>query len=147
MSAGTPASSGSPGYPGDVNLGNGGIIGGTINITAQGSISGLIISRQNSDIQAAQSFSGTLLSGGSASVSATAGGISGTIVGIAGVSASGGGPVTAALLGQNVSVGGGPAQLTLGATAAPTTTSQAAAQQASSDVGKTNRPSRYLLRR
>jgi filamentous hemagglutinin family protein len=136
LSAGTPASSGSPAYPGDVDLGNGGVIGGTIDITAQGSISGLIISRQNSVIQAAQSFSGTLLSGGSASVSATAGGISGTIVGIAGVSASGGGPVTAALLGQNVSVGGGPAQSTLGATAAPTTTSQAAAQQASTESEK-----------
>jgi hypothetical protein len=136
LSAGTPPSSGSPGYPGDVNLGNGGIIGGTINITAQGSISGLIISRQNSDIQAAQSFSGTLLSGGSASVSASAGGIAGTIVGIGGVSAAGGGPITAALLGQSVSVGGAAAQSTLGATATATTTSQAAAQQASSDSEK-----------
>ena len=136
LSAGTPPSSGSPGYPGDVNLGNGGIIGGTINITAQGSISGLIISRQNSDIQAAQSFSGTLLSGGSASVSASAGGIAGTIVGIAGVSASGGGPITAALLGQSVSVGGAAATSTLGTTATATTTSQAAAQAASSDSEK-----------
>jgi len=136
LSAGTPPASGSPGYAGDVNLGNGGIIGGTINITAQGSISGLIISRQNSDIQAAQSFSGTLLSGGSASVSASAGGIAGTIVGIAGVSASGGGPITAALLGQSVSVGGAAAQSTLGTTATATTTSQAAAQQASSDSEK-----------
>jgi hypothetical protein len=136
LNAGTPPSSGSAGYPGDVDLGNGGVIGGTINITAQGSVSGLIISRQNSEIQAAQSFNGTLLSGGSASVSASAGGISGTIVGIGGVSASGGGPVTAALLGQSVSVGGGPAQSTLGTTATATTTSQAAAQQASSDSEK-----------
>jgi filamentous hemagglutinin family protein len=135
LNAGTPPSAGSAGYPGDVDLGNGGVIGGTINITAQGSISGLIISRQNSYIQAAQSFSGTLLSGGSASVSATAGGISGTIVGIGGVSACGG-PVTASLLGQSVSVGGGPAQSTLGTTATATTTSQAAAQQASSDSEK-----------
>jgi len=136
LNAGTPPSSGSAGYPGNVDLGNGGVIGGTINITAQGSVSGLIISRQNSEIQAAQSFNGTLLSGGSASVSASAGGISGTIVGIGGVSASGGGPVTAALLGQSVSVGGGPAQSTLGTTATATTTSQAAAQQASSDSEK-----------
>ncbi len=136
LSAGTPPSPGSAGYPGNVDLGNGGVIGGTINITAQGSISGLIISRQNSVIQAAQSFNGTLLSGGTANVSASAGGISGTIVGIGGVSASGGGAVTAALLGQNVSVGGAAAQSTLGATATATTTSQAAAQQASSDSEK-----------
>jgi filamentous hemagglutinin family protein len=136
LDAGTPPSSGSAGYAGNVDLGNGGVIGGTINITAQGTISGLIISRQNSDIQAAQSFSGTLLSGGTASVSASAGGISGTIVGIGGVSASGGGPITASLLGQNVSVGGGAAQSTLGSTATATTTSQAAAQQASSDAEK-----------
>jgi len=136
LDAGTPPSSGSAGYAGNVDLGNGGVIGGTINITAQGTISGLIISRQNSVIQAAQSFNGTLLSGGTASVSASAGGISGTIVGIAGVSASGGGPITASLLGQNVSVGGAAAQSTLGTTATATTTSQAAAQQASSDAEK-----------
>jgi hypothetical protein len=136
LNAGTPASSGSAAYAGNVVLGDGGVIGGTINITAQGSISGLIISRQNSYIQAAQSFSGTLLSGGSATVSASAGGIAGTIVGIGGISASGGGPITAALLGQSVSVGGGPAQSTLGATATATTASQAAAQQASSDSEK-----------
>jgi filamentous hemagglutinin family protein len=136
LDAGTPPSSGSAGYPGNVDLGNGGVIGGTINIAAQGTVSGLIISRQNSDIQAAQSFSGTLLSGGTASVSASAGGISGTIVGIGGVSASGGGPITASLLGQNVSVGGAAAQSTLGTTATATTTSQAAAQQASSDAEK-----------
>jgi len=136
LEAGTPPSAGSAGYPGNVELGNGGVIGGTINITAQGTISGLIISHQNSDIQAAQSFSGTLLAGGTANVSASAGGISGTIVGITGVSASGGGPITASLLGQNVSVGGAAAQSTLGATAAPTATSQAAAQQASNDAQK-----------
>ena len=52
---------------------------------------------------------------------------------VGGISASGGQGVTASLVGQNVSVGGGQAQSTLG-TAAPTATSQSAAAQASSDT-------------
>ena len=134
LSAGTPASAGSPGYKGNVDLGQGGVFGGTINITAQGNVSGLIVSRQNANINAAQSFSGTLLSGGIANVNATAGTISGTVIGIGGVNASGGAGVTAAVLGQNVSIGGAAATSTLGATAAATSTSQAAAQQANSDA-------------
>ena len=50
------------------------------------------------------------------------------------VNASGGGGVTAAVMGQNVSIGGAAATSTLGATAATTSTSAAAAQQASSDT-------------
>ena len=134
LTAGTAASGGSPGYAGNVDLGSGGVIGGTINITAQGSIKGLIVSRQSATITAAQSFSGTLLAGGNANVTATAGTISGTVVGIGGVNASASvGGITAALLGQNVSVGGGAAQSTLGTTVA-TSTSQAAAQQANTDT-------------
>src|ERR1035441_911068 len=134
LTAGTPASGGSPGYAGNIDLGSGGVVGGTINITAQGSISGLIVSRQNANINAAQSFSGTLLSGGTANVTATAGSVSGTVIGIGGVNASGGAGITAAVLGQNVSIGGGVAQSTLGTTAAATSTSQAAAQQANTDT-------------
>jgi len=134
LRAGTPPSGDSPGYAGDVNLGQGGVIGGTINITAQGSINGLIVSRQNANINAAQSFSGTLLSGGTANVSASAGSISGTVIGIGGVSASGGAGVTASVLGQNVSIGGGQATSTLGTTAQASSAGQAAAQQASADT-------------
>ena len=134
LTAGTPASDGSPGYAGNVDLGSGGVIGGTINISAQGSISGLIVSRQNANINAAQSFSGTLLSGGTANVTATAGSISGTVIGIGGVTASGGAGITASVLGQNVSIGGGVAQSTLGTTATATAASQAAAQQANTDT-------------
>jgi filamentous hemagglutinin family protein len=134
LNAGTAASDGSPGYAGNVDLGAAGAIGGTINITAQGSIKGLIVSRQNANINAAQSFSGTLLSGGTANVTATAGTISGTVVGIGGVNANASvGGITAALVGQNVSIGGGAAQSTLGTTVA-TSTSQAAAQQANTDT-------------
>jgi filamentous hemagglutinin family protein len=134
LTAGTAAAGGSPGHAGNIDLGSGGVIGGTINITAQGSINGLIVSRQNANINAAQSFSGTLLSGGTANVTATAGSVSGTVIGIGGVNASGGAGITAAVLGQNVSIGGGPAQSTLGTTAAGTATAAAAAQQANADT-------------
>jgi filamentous hemagglutinin family protein len=129
LTAGTPG-----GHAGNVDLGSGGVIGGTINITAQGSIKGMILSHQDANINAAQSFSGTLLSGGTANVTATAGTVSGTVIGIGGVNASGGAGVTAAVMGQNVSIGGGAATSTLGATAATTASSAAAAQQASSDT-------------
>lgn len=134
LSAGTKPTEDSPGFAGDVDLGQGGVIGGSINITAEGSVNGLIVSRQDANINSAQSFSGTLLSGGTANVSASAGGISGTIIGISGVNASGGGGVSANVMGQNVSIGGAAAQSTLGTTAAATSTSQAAAQQATTDA-------------
>jgi filamentous hemagglutinin family protein len=132
LSAGTPASDGSPAIPGNIYLGSSGLIGGSVSVTAEGNIQGLIISRQNSVITAAQSFSGTLLSAGSASVSA-AGTISGTVIGVGGASVSGN--ISGAnVLGQNVSVNGGVAQSTLGSTATASTTSQAAAQASNSDT-------------
>jgi hypothetical protein len=134
LTAGTAPSDGSPGHAGNVNLGLGGVIGGSINITAQGSVNGFIVSHQDATINAAQSFTGTLLSGGTANVTATAGSVSGTVIGIGGANASGGAGVTASVLGQNVSIGGGVAQSTLGTTAAATSTSQAAAQQANTDT-------------
>jgi len=60
--------------------------------------------------------------------------IAGTVIGIAGVSASGGQGVSAALLSQNVSVGGAQAQSTLGTSASGTTASQSAAQQANTQA-------------
>jgi filamentous hemagglutinin family protein len=115
---------------GNITLGDGGVIGGTINITAQGNIEGLIVSRQNANVQSQQNISITLLSGGTADV-ASAGATTGTIVGIGGVNVSGAGGVTASLLGQNVSVDGGTAQSTLGTSSGATASSQAAAQQTS----------------
>ena len=139
LTAGTPATGElgmpgyTPGFKGNIDLGESGVIGGTVNATANGNIAGLVISRQNSTINAAQSFSGTVLSGGTANLSA-GGTISGTIVGIGGVNASGGQGISAALIGQNVSIGGGAAQSTLGTTATATSTSQAAAAQSSNDA-------------
>jgi filamentous hemagglutinin family protein len=130
--AGTPASPGTPAIPGNIILGDSGLIGGTVNLTAQGDIKGVIVSRQNSSINAAQNFSGALLSAGNANVAA-GGTVSGTIIGVGGVSASGG-RVDASLLSQNVSVGGGQSQSTLGSSASATSASQSAAQQSSSDT-------------
>lgn len=131
--AGTAASPGVPGYKGDINLGDSGVIGGTIDLEANGNIIGLVISRQNSTINAAQSFSGTVLAGGSANLSA-GGTIAGTVIGVSGVQANSGQGITASLLSQNVSVAGGQSQSTLGATATATATSQAAATTATADA-------------
>lgn len=123
----------SPGYPGNIELGqSGGVIGGTINASANGDIQGAIISRQNSNVQAAQNFSGAVVAGGGANVSG-GGTVSGVIVGVGGASVSGG-SVSAEVLGQNVSVNGGAAQSTLGSSASATSTSQSAAQQSSNDT-------------
>ena len=127
LTAGTPG-----GHIGNIDLGQSGVIGGSVSATANGNIKGLIISRQNSDIHAQGNFSGAVLAGGSADVGA-AGSVSGTIVGVGGASVSGG-SVTAQVLGQNVSVNGGPTVSTLGSSAAATSTSQAAANQSSSDT-------------
>jgi filamentous hemagglutinin family protein len=136
--AGTkPSSPGAnDGYIGNIDLGTSGVIGGTVNADASGDIIGLVISRQSSTINAAGTFSGTVLSGGAANLSA--GSISGssTIIGVGGVSISGSLGSGAQVLGQNVSVNGGTAQSTLGTTAAASTTSQSAANTATSDAEK-----------
>lgn len=120
LNAGTPAvgTLGTPGYQpaviGNIDLGNSGVIGGTVNVTATGNITGLVISRQDSTVNAAQNFSGTVLSGGSASVSAV-GSVSGTIIGVTGATVSGNGgdanvlSVSANVNGQSSSTLGGPA--------------------------------------
>lgn len=132
LPSGTPGSPGYiPGFVGNIDLGNSGVIGGDVNLSANGNISGQIVSRQNSTVNAAASFSGTLLAGGSANVSG-GGTISGTIVGVGGASVSGGSGVTASVLGQNVSVNGGASQSTLGSSATASSATQSAAQQANS---------------
>jgi filamentous hemagglutinin family protein len=133
LQAGTPPADGLPGHAGNIDLGNSGVIGGTVNLTAQGNIQGLVVSRQSSTINAAQNFSGTLLSAGTANVSA-GGSVSGTVIGVGGANVSGGGGISANVLSQNASVNGAAAQSTLGTTAAATSTSQAAAQQANTQT-------------
>lgn len=132
LKAGTDPSEGNPGYQGDIDLGNGGVIGGTVNVSANGDVKGLVISRQDSSVQAAQNFSGTVISGGSANLSA-GGSIVGTVFGVGGVKASG--DVSGAtLLGQNVSANGGQSQSTLGTTATASAAASAASAQAGTDA-------------
>ena len=126
-------SAGSPGFINNVDLGDSGVIGGTVNVAATGNVNGLVISRQSSTVVAQQSFTGTVLSGGSANVSAIAGSVSGTIIGVGGANVSGGQGVGALVLGQNVSVNGGTATSTLGTTA----TASAAATSASASANDT----------
>jgi hypothetical protein len=137
LAAGTFASGtvGQPGYvtpyPGNIDFGNSPIIGGDVNLSANGSINvGDVISRQNSTVNAAQSFTGNILAGGTANVNA-GGTVSGTIAGIGGVNVNATGPDTASLLGQNVNANG-TALNTLGSSATATSSTQSAAQQASS---------------
>jgi len=115
-------------------LGESGVIGGTVNASANGNISGLIISRQNSTVIASQNVNASVVSGGVADVSG-GGAVVGVIVGGSGATVSGA-SVTASVLGQNVSVNGGASQSTLGASAAATTTSQAAANQSDTQASQ-----------
>jgi filamentous hemagglutinin family protein len=132
LTAGTPGIPGTPSQ-GNIDVG-GGIIGETVNVTAQGNITGEIISKQNSNIQAGQNFSGIVVSGGTPTLSA-GGLITGTIVGVSGINASGGQGVTASLLSENVSGSAG-AKSALASSATGTSTSQSAAQQASSQANQ-----------
>jgi len=138
LTAGTPASGTpgqpgySPGYVGNIDLSDSGVIGGTVNLTANGNISGLVISRQNSTVTAAQNFTGTLLSGGTANVSG-GGTVAGTIIGVGGANVSGAGGITASVLAQNANVGGKSAD-TLGSQTTATSSTQSAAQQANSQA-------------
>jgi filamentous hemagglutinin family protein len=130
--AGTKPSATSPGYAGNIDVGDSGVIGGAVTMTAQGSIEGLVVSRQSTTINAAQNFNGTILSAGTANIAA-GGTVSGTVIGVSGISASGA-KIDASLLSQNVSVGGGASTSTLGSSATGTAASQSAAQQASNDT-------------
>ena len=122
-----------PAIPGNIDLGDSGLIGGTVNVTAEGNIKGFIISRQGSDVHAAQNFTGTVLAGGNATVGA-GGTVAGVIVGIGGATVLG--TVTAEVLGQNVSVNGGASTSTLGTTATATAASQSAANEATTEAEK-----------
>jgi filamentous hemagglutinin family protein len=117
---------------GNIDLGDSGLIGGEVKLIATGDIQGYIISRQNASIHAGQNVNVTVLSTGTADVSA-GGDVQGKIIGVGGADVSGS-SVSASVLGQNVSVNGGAATSTLGATATATSASQSAAQQSSSET-------------
>lgn len=131
LTAGTQPSDTSPGFAGNIELGDSGVIGGSVTATANGNISGLVISRQNSTINAAQTFSGTVLAGGTASLSASSVSGSSTIVGVGGVSVSGTLGVGATVLSQSANVNGASAN-TLGSSANGTSAASSAANATTS---------------
>ena len=132
--SGTPGSPNySPGYAGNINLGQAGVIGGNVNVSANGNVEGLIISRDNTTIIATKQVIVTVLAGGQADVSGQA--VTGLIVGLGGANVTG--DVTADVLGENVSVDGGGPQNTLGTTATASAAAQSAANQSSSQSQQT----------
>jgi filamentous hemagglutinin family protein len=138
LTAGTPAggdwnSTATPEYVGNIDMGQSGVIGGTVNVKATGKVSGVLISQQNANVTGQTVGNLTVLAAGTANVSAQSGGSSITIIGGQGVNASGLGS-SATLLGQNVSVNGGSAQSTLGSSATASASSQSAAGQASTEA-------------
>jgi hypothetical protein len=104
LRAGTKDADGNVIYVGNIDASGSGVIGSTVNLEASGDIKGLVFARDNLNITANQNVSVTALAGGNAAVSA-GDTISGTIVGVGSVSASGA-TVDAALLSQNVSASG-----------------------------------------
>jgi filamentous hemagglutinin family protein len=86
----------------DINVGGSGIIASNARLDASGNINGLIFARDNIDIIAQQNISVTAFGQGNVSVSSSGGSISGTLIGVNGVSASGL-SVDASLISANVS--------------------------------------------
>jgi hypothetical protein len=132
--SGTPGTPGySAGYAGNIDLGDAGVIGGTINLSANGDINaGLVISRQSTTFSAAKSFTGLVLSGGGISGNAGSS-IDGTLVGVGGVAISGD-AVGATVLSQSASVNGAASKSTLGNSATATAASQSAANQSNTQA-------------
>jgi hypothetical protein len=132
---------GSPGFVGNVDASGSGVIGGQVNISATGSIDGLVIASLGANVTALQNISATVLSQGGATVSA-GGTVSGTIVGVGSVSVSGASDVAAAFGGGGVTTSGsvsgnavaaGPVASNSGAAAA-TTQQVTQSTQANSDL-------------
>ncbi len=104
LRAGTEDANGNVIYEGNIDASGSGVIGSTVKLEASGDIKGLVFARDNLDIDAKQNVTVTALAGGNASVNA-GDTISGTIIGVGSVNASGA-TVDAALLSQNVSTSG-----------------------------------------
>jgi filamentous hemagglutinin family protein len=112
-----------------------GIIASNAKLDASGSIYGLVFARNNIDINAQQNVNVTALGGANVSVS-SGGTVSGTIIGVGGVTASGG-SIDASLVSANVT-GGTSGQNGLGQGNAANAASQAASSDDSTKVAKTD---------
>jgi len=116
----------------NINASGSGIIAGNASLEASGSIEGLIFARNNIDIVAQQNVDVTALGQGNVRVDAV-GSITGTYIGVNGVSASGG-SIDASLISANVTGGATSGQSGLGQGTAANTAANAAS--ASEDSGK-----------
>jgi hypothetical protein len=124
-------SAGSPGFVGSVDAAGSGVVGGQVNISATGNISGLVVASVGANVSALQNVNATVLSQGNATVSA-GGTVSGTIVGFGSVSVSGASDVAAAFSATSVTTTG--AVSGAAAPAAPTASSSAAAAATAQQV-------------
>jgi len=105
----------------DINVSGSGLIASNAKLDASGDINGLIFARNNIDITAQQNVNVTALGVGTVTVN-SGGTISGTIIGVGGVSASGG-SIDASLISANVT-GATSGQSGLGQGTAANSTSQ-----------------------
>ena len=121
-------------YAGDINAGNSGVIGINTVLKAAGNITGLVVARGNSTVNATANVSGTFLAGGSATfnVSSTST-ISGTVIAGGGIN-SGTGSFNATAFSANVNAGG--AQSALATTTATSSTATSAAGTATSQASQ-----------
>jgi cytoskeletal protein CcmA (bactofilin family) len=128
LTAGSKDENGDVVYTGKIDASGSGVIGGNVKLEATGEIIGLVFARQNIDISSRENVNVTALAQGSVNVDA-GGRISGTVIGIGSVSASGS-AVDAALLSQNVSAQGSvsSSQVGFAASSVAGTTSQNAQQ-------------------
>ncbi len=115
---------GSPGYVGNLNLGNSGLLGINVIAKATGNISGPIVATGNANVSAVGDIAGSIFSGGVATLS-SGGTISGTIVAVGGLNTSGGGNLTATVFASSVNGGAG----TLATSSAASSASQSASNQ------------------
>ncbi len=119
-------------YPGDIDLGSSGLIGGTVKLDASRNINGPVIGIGDVSLNAVQNIGVTVLSGGTVSLSA-GGTATGTLIGVTGISVGGGDTGALSLLSQNVSVGGA-AAAGLATTASASAASQSATQEANTQA-------------
>jgi hypothetical protein len=120
----------------DINASGSGILASNAKLEASGSIIGLIFALNNIDISAQQNINVTALGVGNVSVSSSGGTISGTIIGVGGVNASGS-SIDASLVSANVT-GNTSGQSGLGQGNAANATAQAASSDDSAKMAVTS---------
>lgn len=108
----------------NIDASGSGIIGSTVTLKASGDIIGLIFARNNLDVNAQQNVNVTALSQGAANVSGDS--ISGTVIGVGGITASGN-SIDASLLSNNSISGATSSQSGLAQGTAANSASQSAA--------------------